>query len=193
MKKHCNQIVIYNARIIGILFLLAFLAYGFGRHLFFESGTVSEKYAGSILIIINSTIVLFIGILLKKTLQQYNLLIGNIYLLTRIFEAIALAIVFLNLIPQFNIPLGYEYFLAMFVLGLGSIPMCWVLFKHRITPKWLAIWGAIGYTVFAFGFLMEFFGKHWSMYLLAIGGLWEITFAIWLIINGRFNGKTINR
>ena len=192
MKKDSNQIVIYNVRIIGILFLLAFLAYGFGRH-FFENGSVSEKYAGSLLIIINSTIVLFIGILLRKTLQQYNVLIGNIYLLTRIFEAIALASVILNLIPQFNIPLDYGYFLAMFVLGLGSIPMCWVLFKHRITPKWLAIWGAIGYAVFALGFLMELFGKHWSMYLLALGGLWEITFAIWLIIKGKLNEKTTNR
>ena len=93
----------------------------------------------------------------------------------RIFEAIALASVILNLIPQFNIPLDYGYFLAMFVLGLGSIPMCWILFKHRITPKWLAIWGAIGYAVFALGFLMELFGKHWSMYLLSFGGLWELT------------------
>ena len=51
----------------------------------------------------------------------------------------------------------------------------------------------IGYSVFAFGFLMEFFGKEWSMYLLALGGLWEITFAIWLIIKGGQNKETTNR
>jgi len=47
----------------------------------------------------------------------------------------------------------------------------------------MAGWGAIGYTIFAFGFLMELFGKPWSMQLLGLGALWEITFAIWLIIN----------
>ena len=31
---------------------------------------------------------------------------------------------------------------------------------------------------------MELFGKEWSMYLLIFGGLWEIAFAIWLIIKG---------
>ena len=75
-------------------------------------------------------------------------------------------------------------FFAMLVLGIGSIPMCLALLKHKITPSWLAIWGVIGYAVFAFGFLMELFGKEWSMYLLAPGGLWEVTFAIWLIVRG---------
>jgi hypothetical protein len=72
----------------------------------------------------------------------------------------------------------------MLVLGIGSIPMCLTLLKHKITPSWLAIWGAAGYAVFAFGFLMELFGKAWSMYLLGPGGLWEVVFAIWLIIRG---------
>ena len=31
---------------------------------------------------------------------------------------------------------------------------------------------------------MELFGKAWSMYLLGPGGLWEVVFAIWLIIRG---------
>jgi hypothetical protein len=68
--------------------------------------------------------------------------------------------------------------------------MCLTLYKHKISPPWLAIWGAIGYAVFAFGFLMELFGKEWSMYLLAPGGLWEVTFAIWLIVRGSKHVKT---
>jgi hypothetical protein len=76
----------------------------------------------------------------------------------------------------------------MLILGLGSIPMCLGLYKYRISPSWLALWGVIGYTLFAFGFLMELFGKQWSMYLLIFGGLWETTFAFWLIIKkGTYN------
>ena len=174
---------IYKAKRIGLFFLLAFLAYGFGRP-FFESENVTEQYIGSALIITNSIMVSFIGAWLRKTLRQYDKLVGNIYFLTRAFEAIALASITLNLIPTINISNDLGYFLAMVVLGFGSIPMCIQLYKHEIAPKWLATWGVVGYAIFAFGFFMELFGNNWSMHLLGLAALWEITFAFWLIIQG---------
>ncbi len=177
------------ARMIGSFFLLAFLAYGFGRHLF-DSEINSEKYLGALLIVANSIMVLFIGILFRRTLRQYNVWVGNIYLFTRVFESVALASIVLNLMPTVRISDDYGYFLAMLVLGLGSIPMILTLHKHRISPSWLAIWGIIGYSIFSFGFLMELFGREWSMYLLILGALWEITFAVWLIIKGGQSAKT---
>jgi len=192
MKNNSNSIEIHKARTIGSFFLLAFLAYGFGRHLF-ESESYSEKYIGAVLIITNSIVVLFIGILFRKTLRQHNVLVGNIYLFTRVFESIALASIVLNLIPTVLISDDYGYFLAMLILGLGSIPMCLILYKQKLSPSWLAIWGITGYAIFSFGFLMELFGREWSMYLLLLGGLWEITFAIWLIIKGGQRVKTTTR
>jgi len=192
MNDKSNSSKIFKARTIGVFFLLAFLAYGFGRYLF-ESTNNAEKYIGALLIIANSVMVLFIGILFSKTLKRYNSLVGNIYLYTRLFEALALASLVLTLFLKGNISDDLGYFLAMLVLGLGSIPMCLTLHKHKISPPWLAIWGAVGYTIFSFGFLMELFGKEWSMYLLGLGGLWEITFASWLIIYGRQSVKTTNR
>ncbi|MGI6047952.1 MAG: DUF4386 domain-containing protein [Petrimonas sp.] len=182
MKNKSNAITIFNARIIGIFFLLAFLAYGLGSQLF-ESTNTPEKYLGASLIIANSVMVLFIGILLRKTLKLYNPTVGNIYLFTRIFEAFALSTILLNGSTSND----FGYILAMLVLGIGSIPMCLTLLKHKIAPSWLAIWGVIGYAVFAFGFLMELFGKEWSMYLLGLGGLWEVIFAVWLILRGNKN------
>ena len=190
--NNSKSIKIYKARIIGSFFLLAFLAYGFGRY-YFEKDEIQTKFIGTTLILLNSTIVLFIGILFKKTLQKYNTTIGNIYLFTRIFEAIALASLVLKLFLSVNVSDDIGYFLAMLVLGLGSIPMCFTLFKQRLAPAWLAIWGIVGYAMFSFGFLMEFFGRAWSMYLLGFSGLWEITFAIWLIIKGGQNARTTNR
>jgi len=171
MKKINNSINIYKAKQIGLFFLLAFLAYGSGRSLF-ESENVTEKYIGSTLIIVNSIMVLFIGAWLRKTLRQYNELVGNIYFLIRVFEAIALASITLNIIPIINVSNDLGYHLAMIVLGLGSIPMCTLLYKHEIAPKWLTMWGIAGYAIFSFGFFMELLGKNWSMYL------------IWLIIKG---------
>lgn len=186
MEQNITSEKIHKARIIGTFFLLAFLAYGLGRN-FFESEILIEKYIGTVLIIINSILVLFIGVFLSRTLKQYNILVGNIYLLTRIFEAVALSSIVLNLIPTTSISLDYGYFLGMLALGIGSIPMCFTLYTHKIAPNWLSIWGMVGYTLLAFGFLMELFGKEWSMYLLALGGLWEVIFAIWLIIKGGKN------
>ena len=192
MKDKSNSSGIFKARTIGSFFLLAFLAYGFGRHLF-ESTNNTEKYLGALLIIVNSVMVLFIGILFRKTLNRHNSLVGTIYLYTRVFEALALASIVLTLFLKGNISDDLGYFLAMLVLGLGSIPMCLTLHKHKITPSWLAIWGVVGYAIFSFGFFMELFGKEWSMYLLGLGGLWEITFAIWSIIYGGQCAKTTNR
>ena len=135
----------------------------------------------------NSIVVLLIGNFLRQTLIKFNIFTGNIYFFSRAIEAIALFSIVLNLIPGINVSMDYGYFIAMLFLGSGSIPMCYILYKEKIAPKWLALWGAIGYSVLAFGFLMELFGKEWSMYLLILGGLWEITFAFWLIIKGGKN------
>ena len=69
----------------------------------------------------------------------------------------------------------------MLSLGIGSIPMCYVLYKNNLVANWIAIWGIIGYSLLSLGFLIEFFGTQWSNYLLIIGGLWEMTFAVRLI------------
>ena len=189
MQNNSNPVIISHARVIGAFFLLAFIAYGLGSQLF-DSTNNPEKQVGALLIIANSIMVLFIGILLRKTLIRYNYLVGDIYLLTRLFEAIALSSsIVVTTFLKVNLSDDFGYYLAMLVLGIGSIPMCLTLYKHKISPPWLAIWGAIGYAVFSFGFLMELFGKAWSMYLLVPGGLWEVIFAIWLMVRGSRNVK----
>ncbi|HOF00795.1 MAG TPA: DUF4386 domain-containing protein [Spirochaetota bacterium] len=183
-----NSAVIFYARLIGAFFLLAFVAYGFGSQLF-ASEDNPTKILGALLIVTNSLMVLSIGILLGKTLKQYNPLVANIYLFTRIFEAVALSSVIVVMFLKGNVSKDLGYIFGMLVLGIGSIPMCLTLYKHKIAPSWLALWGAIGYAIFAFGMLMELFGYEWSMYLLGPGGLWEVTFAIWLLIRGSKNVK----
>ena len=55
-----NTTRIYKDRIIGLLFLGAFLCYGIGRNLF-ESQNNSEQIIGSFLIILNSIFVVYTG------------------------------------------------------------------------------------------------------------------------------------
>ena len=65
MRDKSNSNKIFKARAIGAFFLLAFLAYGFGRHLF-ESTNDTEKYLGVLLIIAKLYNGSLIGILFRK-------------------------------------------------------------------------------------------------------------------------------
>lgn len=181
MQQNHTPLQIKKARRVGILFLSAFLLYGLGRNIF-ESELFNQKQIGAVLIILNSIAVIFIGLYLRKTIIQYNLWAGNTYLFSRVVEAIGLVSIVLNLIPSISTSMDLGYFIAMLSLGIGSIPMCYIFLKHKLIPKWLAIWGLIGYTFLAIGFLLELVGIEWSTYLLIIGGLWELIFATWLII-----------
>jgi hypothetical protein len=174
--------------IIGTLMLLAFLAYGFGRELF-DAELSWIKSLGAILILANSAIVLAIGILFRKTLSLYAPFVANLYLSTRIFEAVALGSIVLDLQV---VELDFGYFIGMVVLGLGSIPMCLTLFQAKLSPAWLALWGVVGYAIFAVSFLLQILAMDWSIYLLIPAALWEIVFAIWLIRRGKSTqpGKT---
>ena len=88
----------------------------------------------------------------KKTIKSYQSLIANIYLFTRIIEAFALSSIVINLIPTINISYDLGYHIAMLSLGIGSIPMCYVLYKNKLVLNWLAIWGIIGYSLLSLGF-----------------------------------------
>jgi hypothetical protein len=178
MTNKLSVVEINDATIIGLLFLIAFPAYGFGQYYFENENT---KTIGMLLMLINSIVVISIGFLLVKTIYQFRPNIALVYLFTRIYGGLLLAGPVLNFLTEIRIFSGLVYSIAMLALGLGSVPMCLTLFKYRITPSWLAIWGIVGYALLAFGFLMELMNLKWSMYLGPLGGLWEITFGVWLI------------
>ena len=70
-------------------------------------------------------------------------------------------------------------------LGVGSLFFCALLFRTRLVPRWLAARGFIGYACFAGGNLLELFGVAGAALVASIpGGLFELTFAIWLIARG---------
>ncbi len=189
-----NHSTIKNARTIGMLFLLAFITYGFGMS-FFESTEKPYRFIGATLIAGNSIIVIFIGILLRRSLIHHNVYIGNLYLLTRLLEAVLLGSGLLSLFSLHAPAQSTVYILAMLLLGVGSTPMCVVFYKKKLTPNWIALWGIVGYALLAIGFFMDALGYSISMIMLIPGGLWEVSFAIWLIITrGEFkrSGATPN-
>ncbi len=91
----------------------------------------------------------------------------------------------------------YGYQLAMIVLGLGSMFLCYSLFKTKAVPRVLSIWGGIGYISLLLSAALSICGvidttKGLGMILYIPGGLWElIVFPLWLFIKG-FNISSTN-
>jgi Domain of unknown function (DUF4386) len=138
-----------------------------------------------------------------RVIECMLLLIGVIvyfYLLTLSQEYISAgtphASYFLTL-SVLAIKLRYiSYQIAMVILGIGSMFLCYLLFQTKIVPRFLSVWGFFGYTfLFASG-LLDVMGvvdtvNGAGAILYIPGGLWEfIAFPIWLFLKG-FNSPVI--
>src|SRR3954447_2106347 len=184
------------ARIVGVLFLAGFLAYGVGNLIatgIVRSGDRSDSTAlfvtGAALMLLNSAFVIGIGVLMFPILRAHDTAIAAGYLGTRIFEGVVLAIGAVSLIVLTGSAAidanSVFYNVAEAGLGIGSLFFCALLFRTGLVPRFLAVWGFIGYACIAGGTLLELFGVAGAGLVGAIpGGLFELTFAAWLIARG---------
>jgi hypothetical protein len=76
------------------------------------------------------------------------------------------------------------YQIAQAGLAFGAFFLCALLYRTRLVPRWLAAWGAVGYVIHFAGASAEILGSGVSMILLIPGGLFELTFGVWLLVKG---------
>ena len=77
------------------------------------------------------------------------------------------------------------YNIAEAGLGIGSLFFCALLFRTRLVPRFLAVWGFVGYACFAGGYTAGAVRRRGRGLVGATpGGLFEVTFGIWLIARG---------
>jgi len=185
-----------TARIVGFLFLAGFLAYGVGSTIATNiAGSAESDGSGALLItgvalmLLNSAMVIGIGVLMFPILRPHNEAIAVGYLGTRIFEGVVLAIGAVSLLVLTS-PAAIDanfvaYNVAETGLGIGSLFFCALLYRSGLVPRFLAAWGFLGYALFAAGSLLELFGVAGAGLVAAIpSGLFEVTFGIWLIASG---------
>lgn len=173
-----------TARIVGILLLAAFVLYGVGNSLATTASGIPSSI-GLVMMMLNSVAVIAIGALMLPILRPHAPAIATGYLATRIFEGTFLAVGTIALIVGAASTNVVAYNVAMAGLGLGSLFFCFALYRFRIAPRPLAIWGFVGYASFAAGSLLELGGMAGAGLVSAIpGGLFEIAFGIWLIVRG---------
>jgi len=76
------------------------------------------------------------------------------------------------------------------VFSLSALILNYMLYKSKIIPRWLSIWGLVGATICFANYLPQFCDVDLVEILFLPIALQEMVFAIWLIIKG-FNSSAI--
>jgi hypothetical protein len=152
------------------------------------------------------------GVLMFPVLKPHNERIAVGYLAFRIMDAVFIAIMVLFVLLQ--IPLGSEYLkaaspdasylqalssvfaqgqlyayeLAMITLGISGLMLCYTLYRAKLVPRWLAVWGLLGYAIILCGMVSAVMGSGLGDISSYAGGLWEVVVGVWLIVKG-FNAS----
>ena len=152
------------------------------------------------------------GVLMFPVLKQHSERIAFGYLASRIVDAVFIAVSILFILLQ--IPLGSEYLKAvvpntfylqalstlsiqanlyaydigMIALGLAGLMLNYMLYRAKLVPRWIAVWGLVGYAIIFCGMVSEVMGSGLGLVSSIPGGLWEVFMGVWLIAKG-FNSS----
>ncbi len=87
------------------------------------------------------------------------------------------------------------YQIGQLSLAFGCLFLCVLLIRSGLIPRWLAVWGLIGYALHLAGAAAEILGAPISLILLIPGGIFEVTLAFWLLTKGftpaAYDGPTV--
>jgi hypothetical protein len=148
------------------------------------------------------------GVLMFPVLKPHYERIAVGYLGFRILDAVFIAVMVLFVLLQ--IPLGsaylkaaapdasylqalsavsvqasqYAYDIGMIALGLAGLMLCYTLYRARLVPRPVAVWGLAGYAIIACGMASEVMGSGLGLASSIPGGLWEVFIGVWLIAKG---------
>ena len=84
----------------------------------------------------------------------------------------------------------FSYNLGMVMWSVGGLLFCAILYQAKLIPRFMSVWGAVGYVVFLSGCMLELFGLDLSSMHTLPGAVFEIGLSGWLIVKG-FNASVI--
>ena len=202
------------SRLIGALFIAGFVVYGAGFGLTSSvvsapdflstlSAHQSTLVLGAFLMLLVAPVDVGKAILFFPIVENHGKRTALAYLAAMIVEVVLMTLGGLFLLML--VPLGQSavgagvanalgsllteaytmaYQISQMSLGIGAFFLCWLLYRTRLLPRWLAGLGVIGYALHATGAIAEIFGIPISLILLIPGGIFEVVVAFWLLIRG---------
>ncbi len=67
---------------------------------------------------------------------------------------------------------------------LSALMLNFVLYRSKLVPRWLSVWGFVGAALVFVFYSLQFFGVSQIEVLFAPIALQEMVFAVWLIVKG---------
>jgi Domain of unknown function (DUF4386) len=148
------------------------------------------------------------GVLMFPVLKPHSERLAIGYLASRIIDAVFLAVYVLFILIQ--IPLGSAYLKAVapttfsfqalstvliqaspyandigwIALGLAGVMLNYLFYRTKLVPRWIAVWGLVGYAIICCGTVSELMGSGLGLVSELPGGLWEVFMGVWLIARG---------
>lgn len=203
-----------TAKVVGALYILGFIVgiagsmLGAPGQLDMVSTRSMMIAIGALLWVIAAAGDAAHGVMMFPILKQNNERIALGYFGARIVEAAVIAVSALFVLLQ--IPLGteflkasasetsylqslsalftqsqaYTYQIGMVALGMAGLTLCYGFYRAKLVPQFFIIWGFIGYVSFLGGSMLEILGFNLQLLHTLLGGLWEMSIGVWLIVKG---------
>ena len=167
------------------------------------SNNETEIITAVVLWIILAVSVIGIGIVFYPVLKRVNEAIAQAYIGLRLVEGICIVFASICLMSVVSLSQNYtaggayqvisntlilmhEWSFAvgtLIFLGLGGLSLYYLVYRAKLVPSWLSIWGLIGATCVLMYGLATLFGYDPAI-LAAPIAIQEMVFAAWLIIRG---------
>ncbi|MCJ2670128.1 MAG: DUF4386 domain-containing protein [Candidatus Thermoplasmatota archaeon] len=177
------------------------------------SANENQVITAVILWLILAVSVMGIGVMMFPILKKDNESLALGYVGFRLIETILIIVASLSLLSLLTLsqeyvagtldasyyqPLGTSLLAlqnwsfgigTMIFLGLGGLPLYYLLYQSRLVPRWLSVWGIIGAALILLYGLVSLFGPDPGFLAMPIFAQ-EMVFAAWLIVKG-FNPSAI--
>jgi len=171
------------------------------------SASQTTLMLGAFLMLLTTAVDIGKAVLFYPLLAKWDRRVGLTYLAAMVFEVTMMAVgslFLLSLVPMAEQlragDLGADlaaslgalavdgnaiaYQIGQAGLAFGAFFLCVLLYRTGLVPRWLAAWGAVGYVIHFAGASAELLGSPVSLVLLIPGGLFEVTFGVWLLVKG---------
>ena len=201
-----------SATAVGTLFIITTLTFMIGDGILQElfgyenllpsiSDNSSKMVIAIVLQLICGLGVLGIAVIMYPIFKIYNERIAILYLGNRIMECIIIAMSGISLLSLLSLsrdhliisesaalPFLKEYhatFLMLsLVLGFGAFAFYYLLYKSKLIPRFISIWGVIAVILMVIGLLIDMLGYTPRLLLYIPMGLNELFLGFWLIVKG---------
>ena len=179
-KKEMSNSHRLTAVIVGVLILAAYSVIG--------SGNPDAKVLGMVLEVISGIAVIVIAVLMFRIFRTFFPRLSVWYLIFRVLEGgllILTGLLFLSrndtvLKIYDGIHVGHGY-----IFAIAALIFNYLLFRTRLVPQWLSVFGVIATLMLLIVNLLEISGIISELMILKLPiFLNEIILALWLIIKG---------